>query len=94
VNLTDTRILITHDGSNASLVIARPSTRSRSFARRIHKWFPAYRIPPQSGRIREPYLLDHYRAVGGTDPAFPVLERTDSQAAPADLAVRSEANRQ
>jgi hypothetical protein len=50
----------------------------RSFPEWINKWFPAYRIPPPDKLIMEPYLLEHYRVVGGTDAGFQFLERKDS----------------
>jgi hypothetical protein len=52
----------------------------RSFPQWIHNWFPAYRNPPRDRLIMEPYLLDHYRVVGGTDSGFQFLERKEKHA--------------
>ena len=52
----------------------------RSFPQWINKGFPAYRIPPPDKLIMEPYLLDHYRVVGGTDTGFQFLERKEKHA--------------
>jgi hypothetical protein len=66
----------------------------RSFPQWVNRWFPAYHIPPQDKLIMEPYLVEHYRAVGGTGTGFQFLERKDSLAISADLTVRSEVNTQ
>jgi len=52
----------------------------RSFPEWINNWFPAYRNPPRDKLIMEPYLLDHYRVVGGTDTGFQFLERKEKHA--------------
>jgi hypothetical protein len=66
----------------------------RSFPQWINNWFPAYRIPLPDKLIMEPYLVEHYRVVGGTDSGFQFLERRDSLATPAVLPVRSPVNTQ
>jgi hypothetical protein len=66
----------------------------RSSLDSMHLWFPAYRIPPPNELIVEPYLLDHYRVIGGSEHGFQFLDRKDAPAPAAVLAVRSGANRQ
>jgi hypothetical protein len=66
----------------------------RSAPQWFHKAFPAYRIPPPNKLIMEPYLVAHYRVVGGTDTGFQFLERTDSPTMSAVPAARSEADKQ
>ena len=39
--------------------------------------FPTYRLPPQDKLLVEPYLMAHYRVVGGTDDGYQFLERKD-----------------
>jgi hypothetical protein len=50
----------------------------RSFPTWVHKSFPAYRIPPVGEQIVEPFLLEHYRVVGGSENGYQFLERKDS----------------
>jgi hypothetical protein len=49
----------------------------RSFPTWVRTWYPAYRMPPQDELIVEPYLLEHYRVVGGTEDKYQLLERKD-----------------
>ncbi len=65
----------------------------RSSLDSMRLWFPAYRIPPPNDLIIEPYLLDHYRVIGGSEQGYRFLERKNASAA-AVLEVRSGADRQ
>jgi hypothetical protein len=50
----------------------------RSFPIWVNTWFPAYRIPPWDKQIVEPYLIERYNVIGGTDAGYQFLERKDS----------------
>jgi hypothetical protein len=55
----------------------------RSFPVWVKKWFPGYRVPPEDKLIIEPYLMEQYQVVGGSEGAYQFLERKDWTAASA-----------
>lgn len=57
----------------------------RSFPTLQAKYFPGCRMPLRDELIVEPYLMTHYRVVGGADDGYQFLERKDlPEPAPAD----------
>lgn len=49
----------------------------QAFPGRAKTWLPGYHIPAPDELVVEPYLLEHYRPVGGEAGGFQILERNE-----------------